>query len=53
LWQFSSDSKKADERLDKVFRDPVVTHLADAVARIESESGTHNPESREGVPVAV
>jgi hypothetical protein len=53
LWQFSSDSKRADERLDKVFPDPVVTSLADAVARIESESGAHDPESRQDLPVAV
>ncbi len=51
LWQFSSDVKKAAERLDKVFPDPVVTTLADAIAHIEAGSGT--PESKRPVPVAV
>jgi hypothetical protein len=51
LWQFSSDAKKAAARLDKVFPDPVVTSLADAVARIEAGSGA--PESRREVPIAV
>jgi predicted PurR-regulated permease PerM len=51
LWQFSSDAKKAAERLDKIFPDPVVNSLADAVAHIEAESGA--PESRRGIPVAV
>ena len=51
LWQFSSDAKKSAERLDKVFPDPVVTSLADAIARIEAGSGA--PESRRGVPLAV
>ncbi len=50
LWQFSSDAKKA-ERLDKIFPDPVVTSLADAMAHIEAGSGA--PESSREVPVAV
>jgi predicted PurR-regulated permease PerM len=53
LWQFSSDAKKAEERLGKIFPDPVVTSLAGARAHIEAASGAHDPESREGLPVAV
>jgi hypothetical protein len=53
LWQFSSDAKKAAERLDKVFPDPVVTSLADAIARIEVGSGAQDPESSQRLPVAV
>jgi hypothetical protein len=51
LWQFSSDAKKAAERLDKIFPDPVVTSLADAVAHISTGSGA--PESTHGIPIAV
>lgn len=53
LWQFSSTAKKAGERLDKIFPDPVVTSLADAIARIEAGSGAQDPEPRPGLPMAV
>jgi hypothetical protein len=49
LWQFSTDAKKAAERLDKIFPDPVVTGLADAIARIESGRGAQDPESAQAV----
>jgi hypothetical protein len=48
LWRFSSDDKKAAERLDKVFPDPVVTSFADAIAHIEA--GSEAPESKEELP---
>ena len=51
LWQFSSDAKKAAERLDKIFPDPVVTSLADAIAHIKAGSGA--PEFKRDVPIAV
>ena len=51
LWQFSSDAKQAADRLEKIFPDPVVTSLADAIARIEAGSGA--TESNRGVPTAV
>jgi hypothetical protein len=40
LWQFSSDVKKAAERLDKVFSDPVVTTLAAAIECVDAGCGT-------------
>lgn len=51
LWQFSTDAKQAAERLGKIFPDPVVTSLADAIAHIEAGSGT--TESKHEVPIAV
>jgi hypothetical protein len=48
LWQFSSDAKKAAERLDKVFPNPVVTSLADAVAHVEAGNGTPPAELSQG-----
>ena len=51
LWQFASDAKKAAERLDKIFPDPVVTSLADAVAHIQAKSG--ESEAKRGVPIGV
>ena len=51
LWQFSSDAKKASERLEKIFPDPVVTSLADAIAHIDAGSGA--PASKHEVPIAV
>jgi len=53
LWQFASDAQKPTERLDKVFPDPVVTSLADAIARIEAGSGAPDSQSREGLPMAI
>ena len=53
LWQFSGDAKKAAERLGKIFPDPVVTSLADAIAHIEAGRGGQDSESRQGLPVAV
>lgn len=53
LWQFASDTKKAADRLDKVFPEPVATSLADAIARIESGNEAKNPESKDVLPVAV
>jgi len=53
LWQFSSDAKKAEERLDKVFPDPVVTTLADAIAHIHAGGRAPDPHSRESLPIAV
>jgi hypothetical protein len=44
LWQFSSDAKKAAERLDKVFSDPVVTTLAGAIECVET--GCDTPDSK-------
>ena len=40
LWQFSSDVKKAAERLDKLFSDPVVTTLAAAIECVDAGCGT-------------
>ena len=53
LWQFASDAQKPTERLDKVFPDPVVTSLGDAIARIEAGSGAPDSQSREGLPMAI
>ena len=53
LWQFSSDARKAAERLDKVFPDPIVTTLADAIAHLEPGSGTRDPEFKRDLPLAV
>ena len=51
LWQFPSDAKKAAERLDKIFPDPVVTSLADALAHIEAGSAATEPKRE--VPIEV
>jgi len=51
LWQFSSDVKKAAERLDKIFSDPVVATLAAAIECVEAQCVA--PGSNPRLPVAV
>jgi predicted PurR-regulated permease PerM len=53
LWQFSSVVKRAAERLDKVFADPVVTTLADAIARVDTAGAAQDPESRPDLLMAL
>ena len=51
LWQFSSDVKKASERLDKIFPDPVVATLSAAIECVEA--GCAASDSKPPLPVAV
>ena len=53
LWQFSSDVKRAAERLDKIFTDPVVTSLADAIGHVDPVGAAQDHEPRRDLLMAL